>query len=100
MPDLVNHYDQAIARGESYRRGQTFAKMANLCQFLGATYFWENCTQLQKSQYAGICFVSVATRTFSLEKWLDSEVIMDAWAEFEAERIAEAADPSNLEIEF
>lgn len=81
-------------------RGQTFGRMATMFGFLGILDFWTNLDEGHQRKYATICRVSPRVVSFSLDKYLASEEIQGAVAEYVTEKESEATNPTNEGLEF
>lgn len=67
---------------ESLRRRQVFDSMAALTAFVGSKAFWDSLDEESRREYADICRTRPDLKMFQLEKWVDSQEIQDAQAEF------------------
>lgn len=80
--------------------GQVFDRMSKLVKFSGDEEFWNLLTPEFKQSYANACRRSPNEVFFELEKWIGSEEIQAAVAEYKAEKAMEDADPSNAVLEY
>jgi hypothetical protein len=87
-------------QSESWDRGQMFDRMASLAGFTGNADFWGDLPIEFQREYAAICRPNPRSRLFSLELWQNSKAISEAVAEYRAEKESEAADPSNVNLDF
>lgn len=89
-----------MAQQESWSRGQQFTRMSHLAQFSGNGDFWDDLDGTAQREYATICRQSPRSRMFELDRWMASGTIQDAVVEYRAEKESEAAEPSNLDLDF
>ncbi|MGL4825670.1 MAG: hypothetical protein ACRC4G_05720 [Alphaproteobacteria bacterium] len=87
-------------QAESWARGQMFDRMLALATFAGNKDFWEDLPVEFQREYAVACRPNPRDRLFSLEMWRANEGIQGAIAEYNAEKEAEGADQSNVDIDF
>lgn len=85
---------------DSWSRGQMFDRMLALATFTGNKDFWEDLPVEFQREYAVACRPNPRNRLFSLEMWMENKGIQDAIAEYRAEKEAEGAHQSNIDMEF
>jgi hypothetical protein len=86
-------FGETYMRAESWSRGQLFDGMAALSQFSGNLGWWDQLDpRTERASFANICRERADLKLFSLDKFMQSEVIQASIKEYD-EKVAATAVP-------